>query len=475
MRTLKVVCLFVLPAAICAQDWTSREAEIFPIISTNARAQQESAPAWTVDSLAAPPEVRLEALSEETVQELRKHLGSNWAGPHRELPASAYSEPGATDGRTLGSLRGNWDFTAAGRAVWQVSIRSPGARSISVHFDGFEVDGEVWVHATGVPGASHWVGPYRGRGLHGDGEFWSESVFAEAVTISYFPRDGADAIGALPFVVQEISHVIGEMIGPYSAPKLDFGPLSPRMVQEPRAEPRQAAACNVDISCDPTWSERWDDPAIAFLLTQKRTGTYQCSGTLVNVDLPSDDFGLLTAGHCVGNSRDARNTTFYWGYKTDSCNGPAPNLSDVPRTLGSALVARRLGGWFGDFALLRLDRAEVLAETGVTALGWTSDPVYQGSDVVGISHPDGEPQRVSFGYSTEPAFYGRNPATYLTVAWNEGTTEPGSSGSGLFLTDGKFVGVLSGGSAQVSPCDPAFRNTYHRFSDIYGKIERHLK
>ena len=101
--------------------------------------------------------------------------------------------------------------------------------------------------------------------------------------------------------------------------------------------------------------------------------------------------------------------------------------------------------------------------------------MYQGTHVVGVSHPDGAPQRVAFGNSTARAFYGRSPATYLTVAWKQGTTERGSSGSGLFLADGRFVGVLSGGSANVPPCDPSFRNTYHRFSDIYRKIRPYLK
>ena len=34
---------------------------------------------------------------------------------------------------------------------------------------------------------------------------------------------------------------------------------------------------------------------------------------------------------------------------------------------------------------------------------------------------------------------------YIRVAWSHGATEAGSSGSGLFLEDGRLVGVLSGG------------------------------
>jgi lysyl endopeptidase len=34
---------------------------------------------------------------------------------------------------------------------------------------------------------------------------------------------------------------------------------------------------------------------------------------------------------------------------------------------------------------------------------------------------------------------------YLRVAWSRGATEAGSSGSGLFLADGRLVGMLSGG------------------------------
>ena len=92
-----------------------------------------------------------------------------------------------------------------------------------------------------------------------------------------------------------------------------------------------------------------------------------------------------------------------------------------------------------------MGRDTVLSETGVTELGWASDEVTAGTEVVGISHPAGSPQRIATGSTTDEALFMTNNSRYVTVQWNDGTVEPGSSGSGLFLPDGTFVGVLSAG------------------------------
>ena len=474
LRIVPAVFCLLLPAIAFSEEVANSTSEIHYQVSSVPRAQAAASPAWALDTLGAPPEVRLDRLAEETVRAFRSQFGSSWVGPHRRLSEPAITAP-YEDGANPGTdVSGEWVVGADGREVWRLSIRSVGARSMRVHFDGFEVDGEVWVHATGVPGTDHWVGPYGDRGLHGDGEFWSESVFAEAVTVAYFPRSGTRPAGRLPFVIPEISHVVAGIPGHGFDPELKPPVLTPRMAVVPGLEPRRAAACLVDVSCDPSWSERWPNPAIALLIIEKARGTFQCTGTAVNVDLQNDEIAVITAGHCISNSRAARNTSFYWGYKSSSCDEAAPALSSLPVTTGSQLLARRIGGWFGDFALLALDRERVLSQTGVTELGWATGEINVGTEVVGISHPAGEPQRIATGSTTDESLSLANNSKYLTVQWDQGTVEPGSSGSGLFLPDGTFVGVLSKG-LDIDVCDPAFRSSYHRFSDIYAKIARYIK
>jgi len=87
------------------------------------------------------------------------------------------------------------------RQLWRQAIRSPGAVGLRVHFTDFAVGaGRVWVHA-GRRHQPQVFGPYTGRGIHGDGEFWSDVLLGETVVIEYEPQ----ASGT--FRIAEISHL----------------------------------------------------------------------------------------------------------------------------------------------------------------------------------------------------------------------------------------------------------------------------
>lgn len=47
--------------------------------------------------------------------------------------------------------------------------------------------------------------------------------------------------------------------------------------------------------------------------------------------------------------------------------------------------------------------------------------------------------------------YDANAVHYLRVRWSRGATLRGSSGSGLFSTDGRLLGVLAGGPSCNAP------------------------
>lgn len=73
--------------------------------------------------------------------------------------------------------------------------------------------------------------------------------------------------------------------------------------------------------------------------------------------------------------------------------------------------------------------------------------------IVGIHHPSGDSKKISFFYNgslpktcwseCEPDGYDH----WKIPRWDEGTTEPGSSGSPLFDADKRIVGQLHGGAA----------------------------
>ena len=98
------------------------------------------------------------------------------------------------------------------------------------------------------------------------------------------------------------------------------------------------------------------------------------------------------------------------------------------------------------------------------------------SSVAGVHHPEGDLQKVSQGtvrlYSTCTSSTCQSSTsdngTFITTAWQEGTTEQGSSGSALFLGIGnrRYVsGQLLGGSASCS--NPGGLDQYGRFDQPY--------
>ncbi len=427
-------------------------------------------PIAEVESLPRPPELALPKLKPEAIEALRAQFGPGWVGPHRAVSDSLRDRSPHENRVATGMPYGAWDRTTSGQWVWRLTIRSPGASSMRLHFEGFNAVGDVWLHPADHGSRLDWIGPYRDRGPHDDGDFWTDLLFAEAATITYFPEHRDRTTELVPFVVREISHIGHEEAN------VAGGPWAARYAAPRMGGARSLASCHLDLSCHLNWksgSSPWQYPATALLHLEKPTGSYQCTGTVVNFSMPDDDFGLLTAGHCVNDADVARNTVFYWGYQTRTCGGLVPLLAHAPRTHGAHLVVAE-DGYDGDFAFLRLNRDDVLSVTGITSVGWSTSSVLPGTDVVGISHPDGAPLRISFGETASGSFDGLSPSHFVRVEWARGTTEPGSSGSGLFRTDGPLVGVLTGGASNHSPCDPRYYASYHRLSDIHSKIKPFL-
>ena len=94
---------------------------------------------------------------------------------------------------------------------------------------------------------------------------------------------------------------------------------------------------------------------------------------------------------------------------------------------------------YTDFTLTELSSSPN-ASWGITFSGWSRSSSTSGVGA-GIHHPSTAEKRISF------PDYSSASGEYWNVNWNQGTTEPGSSGSPLYDSNHRIVGQLCCGSA----------------------------
>jgi hypothetical protein len=182
---------------------------------------------------------------------------------------------------------------------------------------------------------------------------------------------------------------------------------------------------------------------------------------------------FLTANHCVSTQASASSVQSYWFYRATACNSGVRGAS---RTVsGGAALLYSSGAT--DTALLRLNGTP---PGGAVYAGWlVGSPPSTGANVAGIHHPTGDLQKISVGNLTRYAsctptssgefscrYVASGSGTFYEAVWNRGITEPGSSGSGLFVENGHYlIGQLYGGSQS---CTASGSDFYGRFDVAYN-------
>ncbi|MGD0775276.1 MAG: hypothetical protein ABSC05_20870 [Candidatus Solibacter sp.] len=352
---------------------------------------------------------------------------------------------------------GGWETTSEGARIWRMAIQSPASRGMRVEFDEFSIGaGNVWVHD-----GTHAAGPYTGRGLFGDGHFWSAAVFSGSVTVEYEPAPDTQRELQPPFLIRAISH--------QARTALD---ATATTTEDP------ADYCELDANCYPDWHSTMSSVAQIFFVDNG--DEILCSGSLLSTRDNSFKPYLLTAGHCVNNEAAARSVEAYWTYQTPACGGtpPASRDSSAKSTLGAHLISSATIA-DGDYSLVLLQDVPA----GTTFAGWDiADPPLV-TALTAIHHPSGSWKRISFGDRVGDAAVDVEGITapanlFLQVQWNQGRTEPGSSGSPLFSAPGVVVGSLTYGEVlsdgTVCTIDPSVSG-YARFSNTYAQVQDYLE
>jgi lysyl endopeptidase len=226
-----------------------------------------------------------------------------------------------------------------------------------------------------------------------------------------------------------------------------------------------SGACNINVLCAAGNGWAAERNAVAFIATS--TGAALCSGAMVmNTCLTNTPY-VLTANHCFDGDNNVGGWRVFFQAWSATCT-PSQNNNGVLFN-GTTLRAR----WApSDFCLVQLNTTPA-ANSGIHYAGWTRSTTAATSGV-SIHHPRGDVMKIST-YTT-PLVRENNavrcgttaPGTlHWVVQWNQGITEPGSSGSPLFDQNRRIVGQLSGGPSSCAQPANCRLDMYGRFDDSW--------
>ncbi|HEY1075766.1 MAG TPA: trypsin-like peptidase domain-containing protein [Fontimonas sp.] len=338
---------------------------------------------------------------------------------------------------------GVWDQIDAQTDRWRARVYSAGALSLLMEFGAFHLPegAELWIYDTDGKVVQ---GPYSARNHSPEGSLWTAKVPGEMAVIEL--RTPAGTRDAVSLKLARLGHGFKN--------ERDLG---------------ESGGCNINTAC--SLGNDWRNEIRATVKLQIPFGSSVgvCSGTLVNNLAQNNKPYILTADHCgIGESGSpASGVVVYWNFQNSSCSG-SDNASDTQNQTGTIL---RADDRTTDMTLIELINPPS-SSFNVYYAGWDSSGA-GGNTGVSIHHPSGDAKKIS-AYTTPLTQSsvvieedGPNIPAWRVLRWDQGTTEQGSSGSGLWNQDHLIVGTLSGGSAACS----GFGSNDNDQPDFYARLD----
>lgn len=331
---------------------------------------------------------------------------------------------------------GTWEDLPGGDRLWRLRFSVPGATDLNFGFTRYALPIGATLHILSAV-EEYYQGPYTARDTKAHGQLWTPAVPGDSAILElYLP---AEASTEVMLVLTQVS--------------AGYRDLFRRLPRE------KQGACNNDVNCPV--GNPWRNQ-IRSVGRFSIGGTGLCTGTLIMDVSRSFRPFFLTANHCDVTPGNASTVVVYWNFESPTC-GALDGGSLADNQTSATFRAARADV---DVALLELDDRPAVASR-VFYSGWDrSGAVPPGS--VGIHHPEGDEKAISFNddpltTSNSCIGTGGRNTHWRVDNWEDGTTEPGSSGSGLWhpVTQ-RLVGFLSGG--QASCANPGGHDCYGKFS-----------
>lgn len=433
-------------------------------IGEYSRTPVQRAPAWKLAAYPAGREasLRYREVSPRRMLEVQRANG----GERLKATRIGFARQAALESAgTVGALR--W-VPAAGGYVARMKVHSPDALALRVGLDVRRMDPRVELRFAGSDDPRRVVASVsvaEAQRLPGDdGHYWTPATDGDMQLIEIF-RPKAVPVGAAALSAPRLSHLLANS-------RNDF-----KLVEKIG----ESGTCNVDTACRVAeLGQHFVNAknAVAHMVYTKSGTSYICTGTLLADTTPGTQVPYFYgANHCFSNGAPvpsavqavANTLNTFWNYEATSCGSGV----STARTQVSGGAVWLYSDANTDGMLLRLNNP---APAGAFFAGWNAGPLASSSAVMAIHHPRGDAKKVSTGLH-------RSTSSHLNrVGWLSGTTEGGSSGSGLFTLSARngyeLRGGLYGGYAACSNAGSMSNgdnwDDYSRLDVLFPNVQQYL-
>ena len=343
---------------------------------------------------------------------------------------------------------GIWTTLPSGDRLWQISIECKGALTVNILLKNYFLPDGAALYLYDANQTNR-VGAYTKKNNRSDGELGTELIHGEKIIVEYF--EPQDVYGQGRFTIANAIH----------------GYRSLDIVQKDLSRALNSSGdCNIDVNCP--LGNGWDNEirSVAMIVVG---GSGICTGALINNTCNNGAPYFLTANHCLGGGTGSWAFRFNWQSPvgTQSCATTSNSTDPGPPYDQTANGATTLAsGNAADFALLEINTMTLTDAQNWNCFyaGWDATDATSVTEATGIHHPSGDVKKICRENDAPYHSSAGGAAVWYINQWEEGVTEPGSSGSPLFDQNHRIIGQLYGGAAA---CSGTVDNGQY---DYYGRL-----
>jgi len=347
-----------------------------------------------------------------------------------------------------------WQAVPDGMAA-RVVVTSTGAAAIRLGISVPPSDPDIAFRFVGSARPQQVFGPYPANKLAQSKVFWSPVLEGDTGTMEIFLPSGVSP-ASVSIAMPQLSHLVKAGADLLKA--------------EPESDIGRSGACEQDVACvNPSAALRSQAKAVAKILFTTAGHSFICTGTLLNDSTTSNTPYLYTASHCIDSQEAAGTLNSYWFFDAVACG--SKTVPPYVLVAGGAMLLGRSEDY--DWSLVRLNKPP---PPGAVFSSWRAEPLTFPTPVTVVHHPEGDLKKVSQGSSFEYFVFG-DGSTFGHVRYTQGTTEEGSSGSGLLTiaSSGSFYELRGGLFAGDASCtNPGGADYYSRLDKALPLLTQYL-